>query len=194
LQTHEVLMSTALDTITAKKPRRSDALRNYESLLAAARDAFAEHGTDASLEDIARRAQVGIGTLYRNFPTRDELIEAVYVSEIEALVRTADSLRDEEPWAALVAWLDRFVDYVGTKHVLLAAMNRDSDVMAACRTAMYDAGAPVLERAQRAGVARGDVGIVDVVRLVAGVAGVVADGDAERLRLVGFAVDGLRAR
>jgi AcrR family transcriptional regulator len=187
-------MSTALDEITARKPRRADALRNYEALLAAARDAFAEQGTEASLEDIARRAQVGIGTLYRNFPTRDDLIEAVYVSEIESLVTTADSLREVEPWTALERWLDRFVDYVGTKHVLIEAMNRDSDVMAACRSAMYQAGEPVLERAQAAGVARQDVGITDVVRLVAGVAGVAADDDQERQRLVGFAVDGLRAR
>jgi AcrR family transcriptional regulator len=187
-------MPTALDTITARKPHRADALRNYESLLAAGREAFAEHGIDASLEDIARRAQVGIGTLYRNFPSRDELIEAVYVSEIEALVRTADQVRGLEPWPALVGWLDRFVEYIGTKHVLLAAMNRDSDVMAACRTAMYDAGAPVLERAQAAGAARTDVDIVDVVRMVAGVAGVVADDDEQRQRLVGFAVDGLRTR
>jgi AcrR family transcriptional regulator len=187
-------MSTALDTITAKKPRRADALRNYEALLAAARTAFAEHGTDASLEDIAQRAQVGIGTLYRNFPTRDDLIEAVYVSEIESLVTTAERLSGEEPWPALTAWLDRFVEYIGTKSVLIEAMNRDSDVMVACRAAMYGAGAPVLERAQQAGAARADVGIVDVVRLIAGVAGVAADDDAQRRRMIGLAVDGLRAR
>jgi AcrR family transcriptional regulator len=190
----EVLMSTALDSITARKPRRADALRNYEALLAAARDAFAEDGVGASLEDVARRAQVGIGTLYRNFATRDDLIEAVYISEVEALATTADALRGEEPWTALVRWLDRFVDYVGTKHVLIEAMNRDSDVMAACRSAMYEAGAPVLARAQAAGAARGDVGIEDVVRLVAGVAGVAVGDDAERRRMVGLAVDGLRAR
>jgi AcrR family transcriptional regulator len=186
-------MSTALDTLTARKPRRADALRNYESLLSAARDAFAEHGTDASLEDIARRAQVGIGTLYRNFPTRDDLIEAVYVSEIEALAATAEQVRDDEPWPALVRWLDRFVAYIGTKHVLIQAMNRDSDVMSACRSAMYESGAPVLGRAQESGAARADVDIVDVVRLVAGVAGAATD-DGEQRRLVGFAVDGLRAR
>ena len=187
-------MSTALDTIAARKPRRADALRNYEALLTAARDAFAEQGTDASLEDIARRAQVGIGTLYRNFATRDELIEAVYVSEIESLITTADQLRGEEPWSALVRWLDRFVEYVGTKHVLIEAMNRDSEVMATCRTAMYDAGAPVLQRAQAAGVARSDVEITDVVRMVAGVAGVAADDDEQSRRMIGLAVDGLRAR
>ena len=187
-------MSTALDTITAKKPRRADALRNYEALLAAARDAFAEHGTGASLEDIAHRAQVGIGTLYRNFPARDDLIEAVYVSEIESLVTTAARLSSEEPWAALSGWLDRFVDYIGTKSVLIEAMNRDSAVMAACRTALYDAGAPVLARAQEAGVARKDVDITDVVRLIAGVAGVSADDAEQRQRMIGLAVDGLRAR
>lgn len=193
MQPEEGPMSTALDTITARKPRRADALRNYESLLAAARDAFAQQGTDASLEDIARRAQVGIGTLYRNFPARDDLIEAVYVSEIESLISTADRLATDEPWSALTRWLDRFVEYVGTKHVLIEAMNRDSDVMAACRSAMYGAGEPVLQRAQEAGVARADVDIVDVVRMVAGVAGVSTDPEEQR-RLVGYTVDGLRAR
>jgi AcrR family transcriptional regulator len=187
-------MSTALDAITARRPRRSDALRNYESLLAAAREVFAAQGTDASLEEIARRAQVGIGTLYRNFPTRDELIEAVYVGEIEQLVAAGERVADEDPWTALTRWLDRFVEYVGTKHVLLEAMNRDSDVIAACRTAMYEAGEPVLRRAQEAGAARRDVGIMDVVKLVAGVAGVAADDEAQRRRMVSLAVDGLRAR
>ena len=186
-------MSTALDTITAKKPRRADALRNYEALLAAAREAFAASGTDASLEDIARRAGVGIGTLYRNFPARDDLVEAVYVSEIEALAAVADEVREDEAWPALTRWLDRFVDYIGTKRVLIEAMNRDSEVMAACRTAMYEAGGPVLARAQEAGVARGDVDVIDVVRMVAGVAGVQADPD-QRRRLVDVAIDGLRSR
>lgn len=189
----EVTMPTALETITAKRPRRADALRNYEALLVAARDAFAESGTDASLEEVARRANVGIGTLYRNFPTRDDLIEAVYVSEIAALEAVAAEVRSDEPWSALRRWLDRFVDYIGTKRVLIEAMNRDSEVMAACRTAMYEAGGPVLARAQEAGVARSDVDVVDVVRIVAGVAGVPTEPD-QRMRLVDVAIDGFRAR
>ena len=88
--------------------------------------------TSASLEDIARRAGVGIGTLYRHFPTRQDLLEAVYVEEVDALCRSAVELADEPPWEALVAWLHRFVAYVATKQALaeelFAYVDRDADV------------------------------------------------------------------
>src|SRR3954453_8941279 len=100
------------------RPKRADARRNYEKLLAAAREAFTEADRDASLEDIARRAGVGIGTLYRNFPTRSDLVEAVYVDEVDALSRSAAELAELEPWEALSAWLRRFVGYVATKQAL----------------------------------------------------------------------------
>src|SRR3954463_8355120 len=93
----------------SKRPKRADALRNYEKLLAAAREAFTEADRSASLEDIARRAGVGIGTLYRNFPTRADLVEAVYVDEVEALSRSADESAQRDPWDALTSWLQRFV-------------------------------------------------------------------------------------
>src|SRR4051812_24837302 len=80
------------------RPKRADARRNYEKLLAAAREAFTRHDRDASLEDIARRAGVGIGTLYRHFPTRTDLIQAVYVDEVEALSRAAEGRSDQAPW------------------------------------------------------------------------------------------------
>src|SRR6476469_4202909 len=99
----------------SKRPKRADALRNYEKLVAAAREAFTEADRSASLEDIARRAGVGIGTLYRNFPTRADLVEAVYVDEVEALARSAEELAPLEPWEALTAWLGGFVGYVATK-------------------------------------------------------------------------------
>src|SRR4051812_38462521 len=105
-------------TTAATKPKRADARRNYEKLIASARDAFTEQGSEASLEDIARRAEVGIGTLYRNFPTRQALLEAVYVDEVDALGRTAEALADQEPWDALVTWLRRFVGYMATKQAL----------------------------------------------------------------------------
>ena len=89
----------------SRRPKRADARRNYDKLIAAAREAFTEKDTSASLEDIARRAGVGIGTLYRHFPTRTDLIEAVYVEEVETLCRSADDLRDALPWDALVGWL-----------------------------------------------------------------------------------------
>src|SRR3954454_23845757 len=93
----------------ARRPKRADARRNYEKLLAAAAEAFTERGTDASLEDIARRAGVGIGTLYRPFPTRQALLEAVYIDEVEEISAKAGELGHLEPWEALVTWLRQFV-------------------------------------------------------------------------------------
>src|SRR6201994_3124491 len=89
------------------RPKRADARRNYDKVIAAARDAFAEGGTATSLEEIARRAGVGIGTLYRNFPNRQALLEAVYVDEVEAVARTAAELEGLEPWDALSSWPPR---------------------------------------------------------------------------------------
>src|SRR4051812_43676824 len=104
--------------MTVTKPKRADARRNYEKLLAAARDAFTEDGSAASLEDIARRAGVGIGTLYRHFPTRQALLEAVYLDEVDALCHSATAFSEQEPWEALAAWLHRLVAYVATKQAL----------------------------------------------------------------------------
>ena len=177
-----------------QRPQRADARRNFDALLLAARDAFAEHGTGASLEDIARRAGVGIGTLYRNFPTRDALIEAVYVAEVEKLVAAADEAARLEPWPALELWVHRFIGYIGTKRVLIESLNRESDVLISCRDAMYGAGAPLLARAQEEGAVRDDVAIDDVVRLMSGVAGVAFPDEAQRERVTRLALDGLRAR
>jgi len=177
-----------------QRPQRSDARRNFDALLAAARDAFAEHGTEASLEDIARRAGVGIGTLYRNFPTRTALIEAVYVAEVEKLVAAGAEAAKLEPWTGLTTWFDRFVDYVGTKKVLLESLNKESSVLVSCRGAMYGAGTPLLERAQEAGLVRADVSIQDAVRLMSGIAGIAFDDTAQRERIIALALDGLRVR
>src|SRR6478609_6920311 len=87
------------------RPLRADARRNFDSLVEAARAVFSEQGTSASLEEIARRAEVGIGTLYRHFPTRDSLVEAVYVEEVERMVRDADAIAGNEPWEALELWM-----------------------------------------------------------------------------------------
>ena len=101
-----------------ERPKRADARRNYEKLLTAAREAFAEGGEATSLESIAERAGVGIGTLYRNFPNRQALIEALYVDEVEEVCRTAAELEVADPWEALNSWLERVVSYVATKQVL----------------------------------------------------------------------------
>jgi AcrR family transcriptional regulator len=182
----------------SKRPKRADARRNYDSLVAAAREAFTESDRSASLEDIARRAGVGIGTLYRNFPTRSDLVEAVYVDEVEALARSADELAALEPWEALTAWLQRFVGYVATKQSLsdelFAIAERDAAVFAGCRAVLHTAGAPLLARAQAEGVVRPDVTIDEVVRMVAGIAKIPSEDPAEIQRLLGVALDGLRYR
>src|SRR5256885_9351795 len=97
---------TSTETLIAR-PKRADARRNYEKVLAAAREAFAEGGESTALEQIARRADVGIGTLYRHFPNRQALLEALYADEAEDVCRAADKLGDAEPWEALATWVDR---------------------------------------------------------------------------------------
>jgi AcrR family transcriptional regulator len=177
-----------------RRPQRADARRNFDALIAAAREAFAEHGTGASLEDIARRAGVGIGTLYRNFPTRRDLFDSVYVGEIQNLCRAADEVAALEPWEALTAWLRRFVGYVATKRAISEEINRDSELMRGSREAMYAAGEPLLTRAQQAGAARCDVSFDDLLRLVSGLtAGGYVD-DEQRERVLAVALDGVRAR
>jgi AcrR family transcriptional regulator len=186
-----------LDTVPftgVSRPQRADARRNFDALLAAAREAFAEKGPGASLEDIARRADVGIGTLYRNFPTRDELIETVYVAEVERLIEDSRAGADLEPWASFLHWVDAFLVYIGTKRALIEGLNRESSVLQGCRVGMYSSIAPILARAQAAGVIRDDVTVEDVARLISGIAGVAFPDDAQRDRVLGVALDGLRAR
>ncbi|MEP6798054.1 MAG: TetR/AcrR family transcriptional regulator [Lapillicoccus sp.] len=195
-ETRELLDSLVVTT-GAQRPMRADARRNVEALLAAAREAFAADGRDASLEDVAKRAGVGIGTLYRHFPTRDDLIEAVYVEEVEAMVEAAHEALTAEAWPGLVQWLHRFVSYVGTKKALIEGLNRDpgtSDVFAECRGLIHAAGRPLLVRAQADGVVRTDVEIEEVVRLVSGVAGVAFPDEWQRDKVIDLAIDGLRPR
>ncbi|MFD5405878.1 TetR/AcrR family transcriptional regulator [Streptomyces griseorubiginosus] len=182
------------EIVASRRPHRKDAARNYDALLAAAREAFAEHGAEASLEDIARRAGVGIGTLYRNFPTRRHLFETVYADEVNTLVEVARQLADEEPWQALNAWLDRFAGYMVTKRAVREALNDESEIFAACRDSMYAAGGPLFERAQEAGQARRDMDFVDLLRMVAGITATTFDDDVQRDRVLAIALDGVRVR
>lgn len=185
---------TESDTVT--RPLRADARRNRELLLAAARSAFTERGAEAALEDIARRAGVGVGTLYRHFANRQELIEAVYVEEVEALCRSAEDFAGEEPWDALVHWFDRFVEYVTTKRALLAEMvssiGHDAPVFRACHDAILTAGGPLFTRAQEAGVIRPDADFVDVIRLISGITMIKNSTPEDVRRVLAMALDGLR--
>ncbi|TDE10978.1 TetR/AcrR family transcriptional regulator [Jiangella asiatica] len=177
-----------------RRPKRADARRNYEKLLVAAREAFAESGMSASLEDVARRAGVGIGTLYRHFPTRRDLFESVYVDEVEALCRAADELAELPAWDALAAWLHRFVTYTVTKRAVAEALNHESAIFASYRSSILAAGEPLLRRAQEAGTARANVMFEDVLRLVGGITmGQFSDPD-QLDRVLGMALDGLRVR
>jgi AcrR family transcriptional regulator len=193
------MTSTRTDAATLRqRPMRADARRNYDKLVAAARSAFTEEGTSASLEDIARRAEVGIGTLYRHFPSRQELLEAVYVGEVEAMCRSAEDLADLPPWEALVSWLQRFVGYVATKRALAEALfayvDADAEVFRTCRTAFYAAAEPMLERAKRAGVVRPDTDITDVLQMVGGISKIQSTEPEQVQRILELALDGLRYR
>ncbi|MFE0514169.1 TetR/AcrR family transcriptional regulator [Streptomyces sp. NPDC058964] len=180
------------EIVASRRPHRRDAARNFDALLAAAREAFAEHGAEASLEDVARRAGVGIGTLYRNFPTRRDLFESVYADEVNALCRAAVEVAELPPWQALTTWLDRFTGYMVTKRAVREALNDESQIFQACRDSMYTAGGPLLERAQKAGEARADMDFGDLLRMVAGITATAFEDDAQRDRVLAIALDGVR--
>jgi AcrR family transcriptional regulator len=180
--------------ITVRRPQRADARRNFDALLVAAREAFGANGVDTSLEEIAKRAGVGIGTLYRNFPARQDLIEAVYIEEVTQLSEVAAAVADLPPWEALRAWLERFVAYVATKRAIIDLLNRDSAMFGSCRAVMYAAGEPLFARAQRAGEIRVDAAFDDVLRLVSGLSSAAFVDEAQRRRVLDIALDGLRPR
>jgi AcrR family transcriptional regulator len=177
-----------------RRPARADAARNFDALLAAARVAFARHGPGASLEDIARDAAVGIGTLYRNFPTRQHLYNSIYVEEIDQLCAVAGDAADLPPWDAMVLWLRRFVGHEVTKRAMHEGIDRDSPMFHAGRDAMFAAGEPLLRRAQDADAVRADVSLGDVLRMIIGITRSAFDDDAQFERVLGMALDGLRPR
>jgi AcrR family transcriptional regulator len=180
------------------RPKRADARRNYGKVLAAAREAFAEGGEATSLEEIARRAEVGIGTLYRHFPNRQALLEAVYVDEVEEVCRSAAELEGAEPWEALNAWFERLISYLATKralaHELLDYLDHDASLFKVCRASLFEAGEPLLRRAQDAGAVRPDVTIADVIQMVAGIGKIPTSDPAQTDHILRIALDGLRYR
>ncbi|MBO1334754.1 TetR/AcrR family transcriptional regulator [Streptomyces sp. VRA16 Mangrove soil] len=154
---------------------RADARRNYERLLATARTAFAEHGTGASLEDVARGAGVGIGTLYRHFPNRYALMSAVFEEAVAELLARSRALLDApQPCSALVAWLREIIthasEYRGLSRALMSASQDASSALASCSTPMRAAGQALLTRAQESGAVRQDVSISDLLQLTNAIA------------------------
>ncbi|HTP19561.1 MAG TPA: helix-turn-helix domain-containing protein [Solirubrobacteraceae bacterium] len=180
------------------RPKRADARRNYEKVLTAAREAFAEGGESTALEEIARRAGVGIGTLYRHFPNRQALLEALYVNEVEEVSRRAAELDGGDPWEALNAWFERVLAYLATKQALaqelLNYFDRDAALFQMCRASLYSAGEPLLTRAQEAGVVRRDVEFPEVMQMVMGIAKIPAADPSQVQHILRIALDGLRYR
>jgi AcrR family transcriptional regulator len=189
------ITETGTQTLIAR-PKRADARRNYEKVLGAARQAFAEGGESTSLEEIARRAGVGIGTLYRHFPNRQALLEALYVGEVEEMCRSAAELDGSDPWEALNAWFEGFIAYIATKRALAAELQnyleQDAQLFQVCRTSLFEAGEPLLKHAQEAGIVRPDVSIGDVIQMVIGIAKMPTKDPKQNEHILRIALDGLR--
>ena len=191
-------MSTKTPEITDKKPR-SDAQRNRERILEVAKREFTRSGANASLEEIAKRAGVGPGTLYRHFPTREELLVAVYRSEVEKLAGAARTFADTmHPVEALRAWLLLFVDAVETKQVIAPVLNAlvgdPKKVFEAFHGQIHEALRALVKRAIKSGDIRKDLDPIDLLRALVGVANVSASPDWQESarRLVEILILGAR--
>ncbi len=187
--------------VRAARAPRADALKNRERLLEAAKAAFAEAGSDASLEDIARRAGVGIATLYRNFPTRDAVVEAVYRREVQQMADAATELLAQmSAGEALHEWMRRSLEFVATKKGMGSALgsmvNTGSDLYAFSIDLLTKAVVDLVNRAIESGDIRPDVDPNDILRAMTGFSyGAEQPGWKDgTLRLVDILMDGLRAR
>ncbi len=183
----------------AEKPLRADARKNRDKLVKAAGLAFSQHGIDTSLEEIAGRAGVGIGTLYRHFPTREHLVEVVYRREVEDLCQAAEFLaKKHPPDVALAEWMQRFVDYIGAKRgmadslKLLVAGN--SEFFAEASGKIPVALQRLIEAAIASGTIRADIESTDVMHALFGIYGapMTPDWRDRSKRMVALLMDGLR--
>ncbi len=183
----------------SRKPR-TDAQRNRERILEVAKKAFTRYGADASLDDIARQAGVGAGTLYRHFPTRDALIEAVYRSEVEKLAAAARTYAEEmSSIEALRAWMLLFVDHIAAKQIIAPALNSvvggATKLYEGSRGQVRGAIELLVKRAIKSGDIRRDLDPFDLLRALIGVAHVDSDPDWKRSarRLVDILIAGAQA-
>lgn len=188
--------------MTRGRPMRADARRNYERLLKVAAEVFAEQGENASLDEIAKRAGVGSGTLYRHFPNRRALLEAAYVDRIEAIAARADELADgRAPGEALTEWLYELcvgsIQVRGLKALLGSAVTDGSPgAVTACATSIKGAASRMVEAARLDGALRADVEPVELLRLAHGVATAaeLADEHGGQIRrYLSLLMEGLRA-
>ena len=193
-------MADKVESAAVRKPR-ADAERNRARLLETAKAAFAEKGSAASLDEIARTAGVGAGTLYRHFPTRDALVAAVYRNETEQLVAAADRLAERHPpVTALREWLLLFVDYIATKHgmseVLNSIVGGTPDLYSASTAQVKQAITRLVDHAVASGDIRLDLDPLDLLRALAGVAniGLGPDGERAAKQLVDILIAGVRTR
>ena len=183
---------------TNRKPR-SDALRNRERILGVAKVAFTSGGAHTSLEEIAKQADVGIGTLYRHFRTRDELIESVYRAEVEKLATAASRFAETmSPLEALRAWMLLLVDYIAAKHIIAPALNTiaggPSRLHEGSRTMIQGAIGELVKRAKKSGDLRRDLDAYDLLRALIGASHLGSDADWQQSgrRLVDILIAGSR--
>ncbi|HJP73252.1 MAG TPA: TetR family transcriptional regulator [Pseudonocardiaceae bacterium] len=182
-----------------ERPRRADAQRNRDLLLAAAKDVFTERGVDAPLDDIARRAGVGNATMYRHFPTRSDLIVAVYADEVAELCARGERLATSHgPREALFAWLADFIAHVTSKKELALAIVDDrtearSTLFGQWHAAMHSTASALLTRAQQAAEVRADLDVTELLSLANGIA--LSGAPPSRLdRLLTLIREGVEAR
>ena len=189
------------DSRHAGRPRRADARRNYGQLVEQARIAFAESGADASLDEIARRAGVASGTLYRHFPTRLDLIEAVLAGQIAELAGLGRGLLTaEDEFDALSTWLRAALMHARTYRglsaaVMNSALDRENGLVSTWHAELFEVGAALLARARQSGVVAADADEADVLKMVGAIAWAVQDtpdSSAQAGRLLALLMDGLR--
>ena len=183
----------------ARRPPRADAQRNRERILEVAKKAFTRSGADVSLDEVAKQAGVGPGTLYRHFPTRESLLEAVYRTEVERLAAAEKEFsRTLPPVEALQAWMMLFVDYIATKQLIAAALNTlvggPSKLFEASGSQIIGAIQSLVQRAIDVGGIRSDLDPLDLLRALVGVSNVasVPDWPASARRLVQILIAGSR--
>jgi AcrR family transcriptional regulator len=184
---------------TAVRKPRADAQRNRERILSVAKQAFTQYGVNVSLDDVARQAAVGAGTLYRHFPTRDSLLEAVYRTEVEKLALAEKQLTETlPPIEALRAWMLLFVDYIAAKQIIAPALNtmvgKPSKLFDASGTLIKTAIGGLVSRAIKSGDVRADLDPLDLLRALVGVSNVASmpDWSQSAKRLVQILIAGSR--
>ena len=183
----------------AQRKPRADAQRNRERILQVAREAFAEQGANVTLEDIVRLSGLGVGTLYRHFPTRDALIEAVYLSEVQRLAAAERELsQSEPPVEALRQWMLRFIDYMAAKSVMKEALNAmvagTTELYATSTELMRNAMTTLIERAIAAGDIQFDLDPLDPLRALSSVADSDPSSQERARKLVDILIAGMRTR